>query len=124
MDSYKNNKINKQTYIYLMCAHCGTVCFALTRFSHTQAAIKYSRTCKVHISSALKNGASKRKQKHLDFLKKKPRYILPVSCLTCSAKSMLFRLLIYHQNKDEGVCFICIICIYVCIYLYLFTHEH
>ena len=53
MDSYKNNKINKQTYIYLMCAHCGTVCFALTRFSHTQAAIKYSRHVLVRFTSVL-----------------------------------------------------------------------
>ena len=47
----------------------------------------------------------RRKQKSLDFLKKKTKHILPISYRTCSAKQMLFQLPIHHQNKGKEVCF-------------------
>ena len=60
------------------------------------------------------------KPKSSDFLNKKT-YILLVGYLTCSAKQMLFQLPIYHQNKDEEVCFYSTNSLYIYLYyLYLF----
>ena len=47
--------------------------------------------------------AGGQKQKSLAFFEKKT-CILPVGYLTCSAKYMLLKLPIHHQNKGEEVC--------------------
>ena len=64
----------------------------------------------------------------------KKTYILPVPYLVCSAKEMLFQLLIYYQNKGAEVRFYYAISMYiyvlsvvimcVCSYLYLLMHEY
>ena len=46
--------------------------------------------------------AGRQKQWSLAFFKKKT-FTLAVGYLTCSAKCMLFKLPIYHQNKAEEV---------------------